>query len=81
MKRPPLSLEDRSSTPSTSSSTLDLEKSTFNSQMERYAITLIVILIMNNPRRTAIGGDVDPAVKQPTLEGWMGRLPRRSIKV
>jgi hypothetical protein len=65
MKRPPLSLEDRSSTPSTSSSTLDLEKSTFNSQMERYAITLIVILIMNNPRRTAIGGDVDPAVKQP----------------
>jgi hypothetical protein len=44
---------------------LDLEKSTFNSQMERYAITLIVILIMNNPRRTAIGGDVDPAVKQP----------------
>jgi hypothetical protein len=33
--------------------------------MERYVVTLIVILIMNSPRRTTIGGDVDPTVKQP----------------
>jgi hypothetical protein len=62
----PLSWEDHSSTPPMLSSTLDLDKSTFNSQIERYAVTLIVILITNNPRRTAIGGDVDPAVKQPS---------------
>jgi hypothetical protein len=61
----PLSWEDRSSTPPTLPSILDLDKSTFNSQIERYAVTLIVILIINSPRRTAIG-DVDPAVKQPS---------------
>jgi hypothetical protein len=27
---------------------------------------LIVMLIMNNPRRTTIGGDVDPTVKKPS---------------
>jgi hypothetical protein len=63
----PIILEDRSLTPPTLSSTLDLDKSTSTSQMERYAVTLIVILIMNSPRRTAIGGDIDPAVKQPSL--------------
>jgi hypothetical protein len=36
-------------TPPTLSSTLDLDKSTSNSQIERYAVTLIVILIMNSP--------------------------------
>jgi hypothetical protein len=56
--------EDRSSTLPTLSSTLDLDKSTFYFQKERYAVTLIVILIMNGPRRTTIGGDVNPAVKQ-----------------
>ena len=62
----PISWEDRSSTPPTLSSTLHLDKSTSNSQKERYAVTLIVTLIMNSPRRTAIGGDVNPAVKQPS---------------
>jgi hypothetical protein len=38
----------------------------FNFQMERYAVTLIIILIMNRPTRTAIGGDIDPTVKQPS---------------
>jgi hypothetical protein len=56
--------EDRSSTPPILSSTLNLDKSTSNFQKEMYAISLIVILIMNSPRRTAIRGDVDPALKQ-----------------
>jgi hypothetical protein len=51
----------------TLSSALDLDKSTSNSQMKRYAVTLIVILIMNSPKRTTIGEDVDPAVKQSSL--------------
>jgi hypothetical protein len=37
--------------------------------MERYDVTLIVILIMSSLR------------SQPTFEGWMGRLPRRSVKI
>jgi hypothetical protein len=50
------------------SSISDLDKSTFNSQIERYAVTLIVILTMSNPRSHAtIGGDVDLAVKQTSL--------------
>jgi hypothetical protein len=60
-----LSWEDYSLTPPTLSSILDLDKSTSNSQIKRYTLTLIVILIMNSPRRTVIGGDIDPAVKQP----------------
>jgi hypothetical protein len=31
--------------------------------MERYAVTLIVILLMGSLRSLAIGGDVDPTVK------------------
>jgi hypothetical protein len=63
----PSSWEDRSSTPPMPSSSLDLDKSTSSFQMERYAVTLIVILLMSSPRSPAIGGDVDPTVKQTSL--------------
>ena len=55
----PSSLEGRSSTPQTQSSTLDLDKSTSNSLERRYAAISIVIPLMNSPRRLALGGDVD----------------------
>jgi hypothetical protein len=46
----------------------DLDKSTFNSQTERYDVILIVILIMSSPRSHAtIEGDVDLAIKQTSL--------------
>ena len=51
--------EDRSSTQPTQSSTLDLDKSTSNSLEKRYAVILIVIPLMNSPRRPDLGGDVD----------------------
>jgi hypothetical protein len=63
----PLSWEDRSSTPPMPRSSLDLDNSTSSFQMERYAVTLIVILLMSSPRSLAIGEDVDPAVKRTSL--------------
>jgi hypothetical protein len=44
--------------------------------MERYAVTLIVILLMSSLRSPAIGGDVDPAVKRTSLlkDGWADYL-------
>jgi hypothetical protein len=62
------------------SSTLDLDKSTSNSQMERYTVTLIVILIMNSPKRTAIGEDVDPAVKQPSPWRMDGQITQEKYQ-
>jgi hypothetical protein len=58
------------------SSSLDLDKSTSRFQMERYAVTLIVILLMSSLRSPAIGGDVDPAVKRTSLlkDGWADYL-------
>ena len=44
----PSSLEDRSSTPPTRSSTLDLDNSTSNSLEKRYVVISIVILLINS---------------------------------
>jgi hypothetical protein len=61
----PSSWEDVSSTLPTQSSTSDLDKSTSNSLEKRYAVISIVILLMNNQRRPALGGDVDhPDIKR-----------------
>jgi hypothetical protein len=50
------------------SSISDLDEFTFNSQTERYTVTLIVILIMSSPRSHAtIEGDIDLAIKQTSL--------------
>jgi hypothetical protein len=47
------------------SSMLDLDKSTSNSLEKRYAVTLIVILLMISRRSPAPGGDIDhPADKR-----------------
>ena len=61
----PSSLEDRSSTPPTRSSMSDLDKSTSNSLEKRYAVILIVTLLMSSQRRTALRGDVN----HPDIEG------------
>jgi len=61
----PSSLEDRSSTQQTRSSSLDLNKSTSNSLEKRYAAISIVIPLMNIQRRPALGGDVD----HPNIKG------------
>ena len=71
----PSSLEDHSSTPLTQSSTSDLDRSTSNSLEKRYAVILIVILLMNSQRRVALGGDVDhPNVKGTNPDGMNGKM-------
>ena len=71
----PSSLEDRSSTPQTQSSTSDLDKSTSNSLEKRYVVILIVILLMNSQRRAALGGDVDlPNIKGTNTDGMNGKM-------
>ena len=71
----PSSLEDRSSTPPTRSSTLDLDKSTSNSLEKRYAVILIVILLMNSQRIAALGGDVDHSnIKGTNPDGMNGKM-------
>jgi hypothetical protein len=73
----PSSLEDRSSTPPTQSSTLDLGKSTSNSLEKRYVVTLIVTLPMSSRRITALGGDIDhPADKRTNSNGMNGRMKK-----
>ena len=67
--------EDHSSTPPMRSSTSDLDKSTSNSLEKRYAVILIVILLMNIQRRAALGGDIDqPNVKGTNLNGMNGKM-------
>ena len=69
----PSFLEDRSSTPPTRSSTLDLDKFTSNSLEKRYVVISIVILLMSSQRRPALGGDIDHTkLEESTLEEWMG---------
>jgi hypothetical protein len=63
----PSSWEDHSSTPPMPSSSSDLDKSTFSFQIERYAITLIVILLVSSLRSPTIGGDINLAVKRTSL--------------
>ena len=73
----PLSLEDRSSTPPTRSSMSDLDKFTSNSLEKRYAVILIVILLMSSPRSPALGGDVDhPKTRRINLQRMNGRKIR-----
>jgi hypothetical protein len=55
----PSSWEDPSSTLPMQSSKLDLDKFTSSSLEKRYAVTLIVIVLMSSRRRPALGGDVD----------------------
>jgi hypothetical protein len=57
------------------SSTLDLDKSTSNSQEKRYAVTLIVTLFMSSQRSPALGGDVDhPTIKRTNPDGMSGKM-------
>ena len=71
----PSSLEDHSSTPPMRSSTSDLDKSTSNSLEKRYVVILIVILLMNSPRKAALGGDIDhPNVKGTNPDGMNGKM-------
>ena len=51
-----------------------LDKSTSNSLEKRYAVSLIVILLMNSQTRVALGGDIDrPNVKGSNPSGMNGR--------
>ena len=53
----------------------DLDKSTSNSLEKRYAVILIVTLLMNTPRRAAPGGDVDhPNVKGSKPDGMNRKM-------
>jgi hypothetical protein len=53
---------------------LDLDKFTSSSLEKRYAIFSIVILLMNNRRRIALGGDVDhPNIMGTNLDGMSGK--------
>jgi hypothetical protein len=55
----------------------DLDKCTSNSLEKRYAVISIVILLMSNRRRTALGGDVDhPANKRTNPDGMNGRMKK-----
>jgi hypothetical protein len=63
----PSSWKDRSSTPPMPSSSLDLEKFTSSFQIERYVVTLIAILLLSSPRSSAIGGNIDLAIKRTRL--------------
>ena len=66
----PSSLEDRSSTPPTQSSMLDLDKSTSSSLERRYAAISIVIPLMNNQRnqlpKNEWEEDEEPVKDEPT---------------
>jgi hypothetical protein len=73
----PSSFEVCSLTPPTRSSTLDLDKSTFNFLEKRYAVISIVILLISSQRRTALGGDIDhPTVKRIKPNGMNGKIKR-----
>ena len=74
--------EDRSSTQSTQSSTSDLDKSTSNSLEKRYTVISIVIPLMNNPRRPALGGDVNhPNAERVNLQRMNGKKMKNLKKL
>ena len=78
----PSSLEGRSSTPQTQSSMLDLDKSTSNSLEKMYVVILIVIPLMNSPRRPTPRGDVDhPKTRRINPQRKVGRKMRNLKKL
>ena len=75
-------LEDHCSTQQTQSSTLDLDKSTFNSLEKRSTAISIVISLMNSQRGPALGGDVDhPETRRINLQRMNGRKIRHLKKM
>ena len=64
------------------SSTSDLDKSTSNSLEKRYVVILIVIPLMNSPRRPALGGDVDhPNAERIYLQRMNGKKMKNLKKL